>query len=95
METIARTPSPTLADIIQLLVSLLSTEDRHRILTEARTWFRERAPEVSVNPQRWESQPRLMRGPIGAVTQGKGGAAWRDIGQLFHKASRQGPETSE
>ena len=81
-------PRPTWGDIIQLLVSLLSTENRHRIVTEARTWFRERAPEGSANPQRWESQPRLMRGPIGAVTQRKEGAAWRDIGQLFYKASR-------
>ena len=32
-----------------------------------------------------------MRGPTGTVTQRKGGATWRDIGQLFYKASRGGP----
>ena len=45
METIVRTHRPTWGDIIQLLVSLLSPEDRHRILNEARKWFGETAPE--------------------------------------------------
>ena len=54
METIVRTHRPIWGDIIQLLVSLLSPEDRHRILNEARKWFRETAP---ANPQRWENQP--------------------------------------
>ena len=36
METIFRTHHLTWDDIIQLLVSLFSTEERHRILTEAR-----------------------------------------------------------
>ena len=40
-------------DIIQLLVSLFSTEERHRILTEARKWLREMAPEGTANLQRW------------------------------------------
>ena len=40
-------------DIIQLLVSLFSTEERHRILTELRKWLREMAPEGTANPQRW------------------------------------------
>ena len=72
METIVRTHHPTWGDIIQLPVSLLSTEERHRILTEARKWFREMGPEGTANPQRWENQPPLVRGPGGAVTQRKG-----------------------
>ena len=40
-------------DIIQLLVSLFSTEERHRILTEAKKWLREMAPEGAGNPQQW------------------------------------------
>ena len=42
METIVRTLRPIWGDIIQLLVSLLSPEDRHRILNEARKWFKKR-----------------------------------------------------
>ena len=38
METIFLTHRPTWNDIIQLLVSLFSTEERHRILIEARKW---------------------------------------------------------
>ena len=51
METIFRTHRPTWDDIIQLLVSLFSTEEGHRILTEARKWFREMAPGGTANPQ--------------------------------------------
>ena len=40
-------------DIIQLLVSLFSTEERHRILTEARKWLREMVPEGTANLQHW------------------------------------------
>ena len=40
-------------DIIQLLVSLFSTEERHRILTELRKWLREMAPECTANLQWW------------------------------------------
>ena len=40
-------------DIIQLLVSLFSTEERHRILTEARKWLRKMAPEGIANPPPW------------------------------------------
>ena len=39
METIFQAHHPTWDDIIQLLVSLFSTKDRHRILTEARKWL--------------------------------------------------------
>ena len=46
METIFRPHRPRMDDIIQLLVSFFSTEERHRILTEARKWLREMAPEV-------------------------------------------------
>ena len=52
METIFQAHHPTWDDIIQLLVSLFSTKERHRILTEARKWLRERAPEGTANPQR-------------------------------------------
>ena len=41
METIFQTHCPTWDDIIQLLVSLFSTEERHRFLTDARKWLRE------------------------------------------------------
>ena len=36
-----------------------------------------------------------LRGPIGTVTQRKGEAAWRDIGQLFYKALEGVPKTYE
>ena len=52
-ETIFRTHCPTWDDIIQLLVSLFSPEERQRILTEARKWLREMAPEGTANLQRW------------------------------------------
>ena len=45
LETIFRTHCSTWDDIIQLLVSLFSTEERHGILTEARKWLREMAPD--------------------------------------------------
>lgn len=53
MEIIFRTYRPRWDDIIQLLVTLFSTEERHRVHTEARKWLREMAPEGTVNPQRW------------------------------------------
>ena len=53
MEIIFQTHHTTWDDVIQLLVSLLSTEERHRILTEARKWLREMAPEGTANPQWW------------------------------------------
>ena len=33
-----------------------------------------------------------MRGPVGTVTQRKGGATWRDIGRPFCKVSRAGAQ---
>ena len=53
METIFRTYCPTWDDTLQLLVSLFSTEDRHRILTEARKWLKEIAPQCTANLQLW------------------------------------------
>ena len=53
METIFRAHRPTWDAIFQLLVSLFSTEERHRILTEARKWLREMAPVGTANPQQW------------------------------------------
>ena len=92
METIFRTHRPTWDDIIQLLVSLFSTEERYRILTEARKWFREMASGALQTCSHRQNQPPLMRGPNGIVKLRKGGAPWRDNVQLFYKASREGPE---
>ena len=91
METIFRTHRPAWDDIIQLLVSLFSTEDRHRILTEARKWLRAMAHEGTANPQRWAELATPIRGPAETVTQRQGGATWRDTRRLFYKASRGGP----
>ena len=87
METVVRTHRPIWGDIIQLLVSLLSPEDRHRILNEARKWFRETAPEgpkpaAVGEPATPDERPRWD------VTQRKGGATWRDIRRVSYKASR-------
>ena len=68
METNLHTHCPAYDDIIQLLVSLFSTEERHRILTEAKKWLREMAPEGTANPQRWAELATPMRGPTGTVT---------------------------
>ena len=83
METTFRTHRPTWEDIIQLLVSVFSTEGRHRIVTEARKWFREMAPEDTANPQQWEELAAPTRGPTGTVTQRKRGASWRDSGRVI------------
>ena len=55
METIFQTQCPTWDDIIQLLVSLFSTKDRHRIRTGQKMvkWLREMAPEGNANLQQW------------------------------------------
>ena len=53
METIFRAHRPTWDDIVQLLVSLFSNEERHRSLTEAREWLREMARVDTANPQQW------------------------------------------
>ena len=77
METIFRTHRPTWDDIIQLLVSLFSPEERHRILTEARKWFRETAPEGTAKPRRWAELATIDERPDWIVTQRKGGTTWR------------------
>ena len=55
METIFQTHCTTGDDIIQLLVSVFSTKDRHRILTGQKIvkWLREIAPEGNANLQQW------------------------------------------
>ena len=63
METIFQTHRPTWNDIIQLLVSLFSPEERHRILTEAREWLRETAPGGTENPQQWAELATPDEGP--------------------------------
>ena len=93
LETIFRAHRPTWDDIIQLLVSLFSTEDRHRILTEARKWLRETAPEDTAHPHLAEPAAPRRGGPTWAVTQRRGGATWRDSRQLVYKASRGSPES--
>ncbi|OWK16971.1 hypothetical protein Celaphus_00011595 [Cervus elaphus hippelaphus] len=55
-------------------------------LTEARKWLREMAPEGTANLSGGQNQPPPMRDPVGTVTGRKGGAAWRDIGQLFTRS---------
>ena len=56
METIFRTHRPTWDDIMQLLASLFSTEERYRINTEVRKWLQEMVPECTANPERWIEQ---------------------------------------
>ena len=63
MEIIFQTHHTTWDDVIQLLVSLLSTEERHRILTEAKKWLRAMAPEGSANPQPWAELATLNERP--------------------------------
>ena len=56
METIFRTHRPTWDDIMQLLSSLFSTEERYRINAAARKWLQEMVPEGTANPERWIEQ---------------------------------------
>ena len=95
METSFRTHRPTWDDTIPLLVSLFSTEKRHRILTEARKWLREMAPEGIANPQRWAEPSTPDERPNWDCNTEEGGATWRDIGWLFYKVSRGGLKTYE
>ena len=94
VETIFRTHRPTWDDIIQLLVSLFSTEETHRILTEARKWFREMAPEGSANLQRGAELAAPHERLIETVTQRKGGASWI-LGGYFTRSQVRGPRTYE
>ena len=52
IENIFRTHRPTWDNIMQLLASLFSTEERYRINTEARKWLQEMVPEDTANPER-------------------------------------------
>ena len=56
IENIFRTHRPTWDNIMQLLASLFSTEERYRINTEARKWLQEMVPEDTANPERWIEQ---------------------------------------
>ena len=89
METVFRTHCPASDDIIQLLVSLFSTEERHRILTKARKWLRAMAPEGTANPLRWAEPSTLTRGPVGTVTQRREGPP-RDIPGGYFTRSQEG-----
>ena len=91
METLFQTHRPAWDDVIQLLVSRFSTEDRHRILTEARKWLRAMAPEGTANPLRWTELATPDERPRWDCNTEEG-ATWRDIGRLFYKVSRVGPE---
>ena len=95
METIFRTHSPTGDEIIQLPVSLFSTEERHRIPTEARKWLKEMAPEGTVNPQRWAELDAPDERPSWDYNSEEGRGHLRDIGWLFYKASRMDLKTYE
>ena len=72
METIFQTHCPTWGDIIQLLASFFSTEERYRILTEARKWLREMAPEGIAHPQQWAKLATPDKRPNGDCNTEKG-----------------------
>ena len=95
METIYQTHHPTWDDIIQQLVSLFNTEKRHRILTEARKWLRQMAPEGTANLQRWAELATPDESPNWDCNTEEGRSHLRDIEWLFHKVSRGGPKTYE
>ena len=59
METLFLTHRPTWDDIIHLLVSLFSTEERHRILIEVRKWLRAMALQTCSGGR---NEPPPMRG---------------------------------
>ena len=95
METIFRTHCPAWDDIIQLLISLFSTKERHRILTEAREWLRAMAPEGTANPQRWAEPATLTRGPVGTVTQRREGPPQEIPGGYFTRSQEGGSKSYE
>ena len=88
IETIFQIHCPTWDDIIQLLVSLFSTEEKHRILTEAREWLREMAPEGTANLQRWVEPATQDERPNWDCNTEEGRGHLRDTGWLFYKVSR-------
>ena len=95
METIFQAHCPTWDDIIQLLVSLFSTEERYSLLTEARKWSRETAPEGTAHPQPWAEPATRMRGPVGTVTRRKGGAPGEVSGGYFTRPQERSLKTYE
>ena len=56
METVFHTHGPTWEDIMQLLASVFSTEEKYRSNAEARKWLQEMVPESTANPDRWIEQ---------------------------------------
>ena len=86
VETIFQTHCPTWDDTIQLLVSLFSTEEGHRILTEARKWFREMVPEGTANPLWWAEPATPDEGPNWGCNTGEG----RGLLERYRAATLQG-----
>ena len=95
METIVRTHRPTWDNIIQLLVSLFSTEERHRILTEARKWLREMAPEGTANLQWWAELATPNERPSWDCNTEEGRGHLERYRSYFTKPQEWGPETYE
>ena len=95
METIFQIHCPTWDDIIQLLVSLFSTEEKHRILTEAREWLREMAPEGTANLQRWAELATLDERPNWDCNRGREGPPGEISGGHFTRSQEWGPRTYE
>ena len=95
METIFQTYCPTQADINPLLVSLFSTEERHRILTEARKWLGEMAPEGTVNPQRWAELAAPGERPNCDYNTGRKGPLGEISGSYSTRPQERGPKTYE
>ena len=96
METIYQTHHPTWDDIIQLLVSLFSTEDRHRILTEARKWLREMVPEGTTNPQWWAELATPDKRPSWDCNREEGRGHLESYpGDYFTRSQEGGPKSYE
>ena len=53
LESIIQTHRPAWVDCKQLLLTLLNTEERQRILTEARKWFQTQAPDGQLDVEAW------------------------------------------
>ncbi|XP_072794698.1 uncharacterized protein [Vicugna pacos] len=53
IESIFHSHRPTWEDVCQLLLTLFNTEERRRILTEARKWLQGRAPGDTMDVEAW------------------------------------------
>ena len=95
METIFQTYCPTWADVNPLLVSLFSTEEKHRILIEARKWLGEMAPEGTVNPQRWAGLAAPGERPNWDYNTGRKGPLGEISGSYSTRPQETGPKTYE